>query len=159
MRRPFELLWFYSKTTNMESTVVPARVSSTEVSGMSGYPYFLTADKVKQISAELDKYVRENKPFLRVGYSIRDLGADIGIPSYLLSAYINQWLGMNFNEYFNRFRVQYCQELMESGRSEQFNLRGLALCCGFNNRNTFTTAFKKFTGYTPSSYCRRRVAA
>jgi AraC-like DNA-binding protein len=27
--------------------------------------------------------------------------------------------------------------------------------CGFNNRNTFTVAFKKFTGNTPSDYVKQ----
>ena len=103
----------------------------------------------------LQTYMHEKRPFLRTGYTIRDLGEEMGIPSYQLSAFINQWLGMNFNEYFNWFRVQHCQELMASGDTDRLNLRGLAYRCGFNNRNTLTTAFKKFTGRTPSAYFKR----
>ncbi len=118
-------------------------------------PYFLTSEKIKNISLLLETFMEEKKPFLRTSYSIRLLGDEIGIPSYQLSAFMNQWLGMNFNEYFNWFRVRYCQDLMDGGDIEQLNLRGLAYRCGFNNRNTLTAAFKKFTGRTPSSYCKR----
>jgi AraC-like DNA-binding protein len=97
------------------------------------------------------------KPFLKTGYCIRDLGDEIGIPSYQLSAYINQLLGMNFSEYFNWFRIRHCQELMQSRLVDRLNLRGLAYKCGFSNRNTLTTAFKKFTGVTPSDYGKKAI--
>jgi AraC-like DNA-binding protein len=122
---------------------------------MSNFSYFLTPDRISHISAELGTFMQEKKPFLRVGYSIRDMGEELGIPYYQLSAFINQWMGMNFNEYLNWFRVKHCQQLMENGDSDQLNLRGLAYSCGFNNRNTLTTAFKKFTGCTPSDYFKR----
>jgi AraC-like DNA-binding protein len=126
-----------------------------EHSEVPNFPYFLTPDKISHISAELSAFMQEKKPFLRLGYSIRDLGDELGIPYYQLSAFINQWIGMNFNEFLNWFRVRHCQQLMDNGDSEQLNLRGLAHSCGFNNRNTLTTAFKKFTGSTPSDYFKR----
>ena len=101
--------------------------------------------------------MNERKPFLNKGYCIHDLANEIGIHAYQLSAYINQYLGMNFNEYFNGFRIRHCQELMQNGLVEQLNLSGLAYKCGFSNRNTLTTAFKKFTGVTPSGYGKQAV--
>ncbi|MES1222208.1 MAG: helix-turn-helix domain-containing protein [Bacteroidota bacterium] len=115
-------------------------------------PYFLTYEKSKCISEALNFTMREKRPFLRMGYCIRDLGDDIGIPAYQLSAYINGVLGMNFNELLNSFRIKYCRQLIANKEADQLNLRGLARQCGFTNRNTLTTAFKKFTGLTPSKY-------
>ncbi|HEY4286621.1 MAG TPA: AraC family transcriptional regulator [Puia sp.] len=119
-------------------------------------PYFLTHEKIECISSMLEAFMQDKKPFLKIGYCIRDLGEELGIPSYQLSAFINQLLGMNFNEYCNSYRVRHCQELMQTGLVDRLNLRGLAKRCGFNNRNTLTTAFKKFTGVTPSDYSRSR---
>jgi AraC-like DNA-binding protein len=116
--------------------------------------YFLTRVRVECISNTLQRFMRDEKPFLRTGYCIRDLADEIDIPAYQLSAYINQFLGLNFNEFFNWFRIRHCQDLMQTGLIDRFNLRGLANRCGFNNRNTLTTAFKKFTGLTPSAYSR-----
>jgi AraC-like DNA-binding protein len=48
--------------------------------------------------------------------------------------------------------VGHCQKLMKSGAVDRLNMHGLAFECGFHNRNSFTTAFKKFTGRTPSDY-------
>jgi AraC-like DNA-binding protein len=118
----------------------------------SSYSYMLSREKIEMISQVLKQYMLDKKPFLKIGYCIRDLATEIGVPAYQVSAYINQKLGMNFNDYFNWFRVRHCQDLMRNGLVERLNLRGLAFRCGFNNRNTLTTAFKKFTGLTPSEY-------
>lgn len=119
-----------------------------------GYTYELSSARIENIEGRLHRFMREQKPFLRFGYSIRDLADDIDIPSYQLSAYLNREIGLNFNDYLNQFRVRYCEELMQGGLVGQLNLKGLALKCGFSNRNTLTTAFKKFTGFTPSVYTR-----
>ncbi|MES1160269.1 MAG: helix-turn-helix domain-containing protein, partial [Bacteroidota bacterium] len=90
--------------------------------------------------------------FLQFEYSINHLAKDINIPAYQLSAFINRVIGLNFNEYINRFRVRYCEELIQKGMADELNMKGLALKCGFHNRNSLTHAFKKFTGFTPSRY-------
>jgi AraC-like DNA-binding protein len=119
-----------------------------------GYTYELSTERIENIEGRLHQFMREQMPFLQFGYSIRDLADDLDIPSYQLSAYLNREIGLNFNDYLNQFRVRYCEELMQKGLIGQLNLKGLALKCGFSNRNTLTTAFKKFTGFTPSVYTR-----
>jgi AraC-like DNA-binding protein len=121
------------------------------------FPYFLTTERVESIAVLLTEFMDRQRPFLRLGFCIRDLADEIGIPAYQLSAYLNQCLGMNFNEYFNWFRIRHCQELMQNGLVHRLNLSGLAYKCGFSNRNTLTTAFKKFTGVTPSDYGKKAI--
>jgi AraC-like DNA-binding protein len=118
------------------------------------YPYFLTQKKAECIADVLNRFMQDEMPFLKTGYCIRTLADDIDIPAYQVSAYINQSLGVNFNEFFNWFRVKHCLHLMQNRLTDQLNLSGLAYKCGFNNRNTLTTAFKKFTGRTPSEFTR-----
>lgn len=116
------------------------------------YTYELSHERIDYIVNKLEKLMPEEKPFLRYRYAIRNLAEDIQVPAYQLSAYLNQKAGMKFNDYLNRFRVSYCEHLIRTGIMEQLNLKGLALHCGFKNRNTFASAFKKFTGSTPSRY-------
>jgi AraC-like DNA-binding protein len=117
----------------------------------------LTPDRIEMITSLLKRHLLDEKPFLKARYSIRHLADSVQIPAYILSAYLNREAGMNFNDYLNRFRVNHCVDLMRSGRARELNMNGLAHVCGFNNRNTFTTAFKKFTGTTPSNYQRSKV--
>lgn len=102
----------------------------------------------------LDLYMVETRPFLQPRYTIKQLASAIRIPSYQLSAIINQRKGMNFSEYLNKLRIQYCEDLIRIEGGKKINLGQLASRCGFHNRNTFVHAFKKFTGLTPSEYIR-----
>jgi AraC-like DNA-binding protein len=117
--------------------------------------YELTPEKTRFISIELNCFMSESKAFLRSRYAIRNLADDVNIPSYQLSAFLNREIGLNFNDFLNYYRVKYCKELIKQGLISDLNLKGIALQCGFNNRNTFSTAFKKFTGISPSYYLKR----
>lgn len=119
---------------------------------VSHKPTFYSTQEIALIDEQLKMILQTGKNYLRPRYSIRDLAEEMNTPVYRLSAYINQYEGMNFNDYINRLRIVYCLELIKSGRVEGLNLKGLATQCGFSNRNTFTIAFKKFTGYNPSEY-------
>jgi len=114
----------------------------------NGHSINFSPDKIRLMT----EFMEGKQPFLQIGYSIRSLANELNVPSYQLSAFLNRQLGVNFNDYLNRFRVRYSQELIQEGVAHSLNLKGLSKKCGFNNRNSFTTAFKKFTGHTPSDY-------
>ena len=122
-----------------------------------GNSYLLTQDRIEDIATRLQHFMEDQRPYLKFGYSIRDLATDIHVPAYQLSAYLNRQVGLNFNDFLNQFRVRYCEDLIKNGMDYQLNLKGLAFKCGFSNRNTLTTAFKKFTGFTPSCYSKPQV--
>jgi len=107
-----------------------------------------------QVLRQVEEFMQVQRPFLKPGYNIQALASVMGIPSYQLSAIINRQVGINFNDYMNRYRVKYCENLIQNGEASNLNLKGLATNCGFHNRNTFTIAFKKFTGLAPSNYTR-----
>lgn len=117
--------------------------------------YILNADKICSISARLQQFMQEAKPYLKNRYSIRCLAQDINVHAYQLSAYFSQEKHVRFTDYLNRFRIQYCEDLIQKGMVNELNMKGLALVCGFHSRNTLTSAFKKFTGITPSVYTKR----
>jgi AraC-like DNA-binding protein len=114
----------------------------------------LSTEMTTKYLHQMEMLMKQRRPFLQSGYSIQSLAVELGIPSYTVSLLINRKMGINFNDYLNRYRVQYCQELIHKGAAGNLNLKGLATNCGFHNRNTFTNAFKKFTGQTPSSYAK-----
>jgi len=119
-----------------------------------GRALLLSNLKAAQIIQKMEELMRLRRPFLKSRYSIQSLAVELGIPAYQLSFLINRKMGINFNDYLNRYRVQYCQQLIHKGEAGNLNLKGLANNCGFQNRNTFTNAFKKFTGQTPSYYAK-----
>jgi AraC-like DNA-binding protein len=118
-----------------------------------GKPKFmLDLDFAEHLSLRLENIMQEKKPYLNPDYSLRDLADTLDVPLYKLSAYLNQNMGTNFSEYLNQWRIRHCLELLRNKETLQLNLNGIARKCGFNNRNTFSTAFKKITGKPPSAY-------
>ncbi|MGL6269971.1 MAG: hypothetical protein ACRC2O_18705, partial [Chitinophagaceae bacterium] len=58
----------------------------------------LTLEQGELYKQKLEHFFDEKEPYRKAGYKIRDLSDELGIPSYQLSAFINQEYGKNFNE-------------------------------------------------------------
>jgi AraC-like DNA-binding protein len=112
------------------------------------------AKKIQQICTRLEGLMASESPYLRHGYSLNELSGAIHIPSYQLSAILNQYIKLSFHEYLNMHRIAYCKTRILTGAAEMVTLEALAYECGFNNRNSFTSAFKQFSGTTPSNFLR-----
>ena len=113
-------------------------------------------DDPESIKLRLKDIMAEKKPFLQRGYHIKELAAELQIPVHQLSAFLNQVLGMHFSDHINKHRIDHCIEIINTNLSGRPNLQQLSKICGFNNRSSFTTAFKKFTGQKPFDYIKRR---
>jgi AraC-like DNA-binding protein len=120
------------------------------------YPLRLNQEDIEMIKARLLELMEHQKPYLRKGYHISNLAEDLGIPTHLLSAFINQVFGIHFSDYMNKKRISYCLELIRADRNGKTDLNELSQKCGFNNRNSFTAAFRKFTGQNPFEYIREK---
>ena len=105
-----------------------------------------------RLTQQLELFMREERPFLNPDYTLRELAEAIGTPLYKMSAYLNQATGTHFSDYLNQWRIRYCLDLIHEKKVGNLNLNGVATKCGFNNRNTFSNAFKKVTGKAPSVY-------
>ena len=114
----------------------------------------LSSGNIEDLKWRLTMLMEEKKPFLTKGYHMKDMADELRIPVYQLSAFMNQVMGMNFNDYINRFRIRYCESLLQANQNPRPSLKELASQSGFNNRNSFADAFKKFTGQRPSEYLR-----
>lgn len=112
----------------------------------------LTDAKTIEIHEALIILEDQKKFYQKKGYAIRDLAKDTGIPSYILTLYINRILDTNFSDFINEKRILQCTKLMQQGDLSHLTLEGLADTCGFSNRNSFLAAFKKFKGTTPSAF-------
>jgi len=116
------------------------------------HPLFFSDEKMSHIDSMVRQFLTENKPFLQHGYSLRHLSEDIHLPLHHLSAFINRYYQMNFNDFINEYRVHFCKVKIMNDEWKIKKLEAIAEESGFNNRNTFTSAFKKVTGQNPSEY-------
>ena len=103
--------------------------------------------------ALLASHLSTQQPFLKVGYKIGDLSKELDIPTYILSAFINQAYGKNFNEWVNEHRVHYLKGLLQKNPDfRKYTFEALGNLAGFNSRTTFIAAVKKTTQKTPSEF-------
>lgn len=107
-----------------------------------------------EIRQTIENYLLQHQPFLKPNYKLADLSEETEIPSYLLSAFVNQQYGKNFNEFINDYRVDYLFDILQSDKAqfEHYTLEALGKKAGFNSRNAFIASVKRKTGMTPSEY-------
>jgi AraC-like DNA-binding protein len=118
-------------------------------------PHGLTTEQSTHIQQTLDEYILRERPFLRRRYSLRELSEETGIAMHQVSAFLNKEKGVNFNDFINRYRIDFCLQFLENSAIKKVNLIELGAMCGFNNRSSFATAFKRITGDAPSAYIRK----
>jgi AraC-like DNA-binding protein len=109
----------------------------------------------QELADALHKHMIEKRSFLQHKYTINHLSGDLNIPPHQISAFLNQQLNISFNDFLNKFRIEYCIERIKKGDAERYTLEALSSECGFSNRNSFTAAFKRLTGVTPSDYMKQ----
>jgi adenylate cyclase len=104
---------------------------------------------------ELEKLMEKQKPWTNPTLNLSDLAELINISSNLLSQLLNEFIGMNFYDYVNTYRLNYFIELIDKSFYKNFTLLSVAYECGFNSKTTFNAFFKKVKGITPSEYFKK----
>ncbi|MEX0297584.1 MAG: helix-turn-helix domain-containing protein [Kordiimonas sp.] len=115
----------------------------------------LDDDLSTQLANQLTDLMATVQPYKRNDLKLGDLAELMNLSNHHLSQLINEKLGCNFYEFINRYRIEYAEGLMKHG--EHINITKLAFDAGFNNRVSFTNAFKKQTGQTPSAYLKAQA--
>lgn len=110
----------------------------------------ISKEELNKYMAAVDGFMTQGKSFTDPLLSLERLSKHIKIPEKLLSQVINQSSGLNFNDFINRYRIDHAKKLMQGQNS--MKVLEIAYECGFNSKTTFNSAFKKFTGMTPSEF-------
>jgi AraC-like DNA-binding protein len=106
----------------------------------------------QQFSDELHHSVSTSKVFLTKGCSLEDVAKQIGVQPYYLSDFINTHLNNNFSGFINEYRIGEAKHLLTDKTKQILTIEAIGQACGFSNKSSFNTAFKKFTSLTPSQY-------
>ncbi|MBD3179001.1 MAG: helix-turn-helix domain-containing protein [Candidatus Latescibacteria bacterium] len=101
---------------------------------------------------ELRSLIKQEKIFLDPDLTLGKLARRLRIHSNYLSRIINEEMGVNYNDYINRFRVREACRILRSPGSDGMNITEVMYQAGFYSKSTFNTAFRKVTGTTPSRY-------
>lgn len=102
--------------------------------------------------ADLERLMTQDKLYLDKDISLGKAADILGTNRTYLSKAINRVYNSNFNSYVNELRVREAIHLITSGELQHLKIDGIAEKCGFSNRVSFTKAFQKFTGVSPSFF-------
>ncbi len=114
----------------------------------------VSSEKSDELLRQLNSLMETDKPYRDGNLTVHDLAAKMGIPGYQLSQIINERLGQNFFDFVNRYRVEDMKRQMADPARANYTLMAIALDAGFNSKSVFNTAFRKYTGMTPSEFRR-----
>lgn len=112
----------------------------------------LSKEKIENLQERIAQLMHKKKPFLHQHYSMANLARDLHIHPYQLSTFINQVMHQHYNDLINDYRINYCLDLLNNNINTKLRIFEIAAACGYSNRNTFTSAFKKVTKTTPNTY-------
>lgn len=112
----------------------------------------LTDPQKQEILNKIIDALETKKMYLDPELSIETFSAALGVYSKYISQVINELLGKNFVMLVNEYRVKEARSIMVDPESYKYTLEAIGQQVGFNSKSSFNTAFKKFTGITPSFF-------
>lgn len=111
--------------------------------------------KSEKQEAEFNKihhYIVSQKKYYDPALSLERLSEELNMSTGKLSTLVNQISQRNFSDYINGLRIKDAKKLLSNPDFKDYTIVAIGLECGFNSKSTFYTAFKKFTGQTPTAY-------
>ncbi len=123
-----------------------------EGSKVKSYTAEMIPGRLEELMAEIDKYVVESDSFVNPELTIMDLADGINQHPKLVSEAINTVGKQNFNSYINEYRINKAERLLKTDKGSHWSVEGIGIEVGFKSKSAFYSAFKKFTGMTPTQY-------
>ena len=96
------------------------------------------------------------KLYLNSKLNLSDLAESVNVSTNQLSQLLNEYIGKNFYDYVNAYRLEYFLKLIKEPKYKNYTILALAYECGFNSKTTFNLFFKKTLGTTSSDYFRAK---
>ncbi len=94
---------------------------------------------------EAVNYIQKN---LAYDLSLSEIASRLSVSSEHFSRMFKRETGFGFNEYLNLLRLKKAEELL---KNEPISVSEIAMMCGFNDCNYFSTKFKKMYGISPKA--------
>lgn len=117
----------------------------------------LDADASRLLLDELLSYMDTEKPYLDCKLTLMQLASRLGLSTNYLSQIINEQLDKNFFDFVNHYRVEAAKRCLADPDQAKQTILAIALEAGFNSKTVFYSAFRKYTGMTPSWYRQSRA--
>jgi ligand-binding sensor domain-containing protein/AraC-like DNA-binding protein len=112
----------------------------------------IDGERMDEACEALRALMEEEKVFLDPDLTLKKLAQRLTIHYNHLSRIINERYGESFNNYINRHRIEEAKKRLADPALADKSILEIMLETGFYSKSTFNTAFRKFTGSSPSDY-------
>ncbi len=112
---------------------------------------FIETDYTKEIEL-IDDYFNRKQSFLKQGLTIGRVAVELNIPVRDLSYILNNYYNTRFNDFVNKYRVDYIINKVNISHLDIYTLESLSKESGFSHKSSFYRAFKKVHHLTPLEY-------
>lgn len=147
------VLWYFKRTG--EHVRVNMSELSTQDKDAPKEKYKTSAllpETVEQILPRLIVLMEKEKIYLEPDLTLKKLSERLHVHYNHLSQIINEHLETSFNDYINKYRIEEARKKLTDPKEARKNILEIAYDTGFYSKSVFNTAFKKFTGLTPTEY-------
>ncbi|ROI12249.1 helix-turn-helix domain-containing protein [Kaistella haifensis] len=112
----------------------------------------LSKELLSTLSLKFNKF-EDDKGFLNRNLTLDSLAKEFQTNRDYLSKAVKELKDKSFSQYINELRIKYViEELKTNPKLRRLTVAGIAEEAGFNNSESFASAFKKITGTLPSYY-------
>jgi AraC-like DNA-binding protein len=153
----FSLLLFINILTfkSLKLPLLPEGITINEGSVLSAEKVkykrsSITPDKSEKFFLELTNLMKAKKPFKAYIISLAQLSEMLDLTPSEVSQIINENSRMNFNDFINKYRVEEAKKLFLDHKD--WLIKEIMYESGFQSTSTFNSAFKKFTGMSPTKF-------
>lgn len=112
---------------------------------------FIKEDYSEEIET-IDAYFINEKKYLNPELNLSTVAVELKIPARDLSYIIYNHYGFRFNDFINKFRIDYISNKMNVPFLNNYTIEAISKEAGFNTKSTFYRAFKKIHGISPIEY-------
>jgi AraC-like DNA-binding protein len=150
-RSRFEKIMNQAKISNNPLTDTPNKEIEIQTNN-SKEDIGIAEDLINQILEKLKRF-ESKKEYLQSNITVQILSTTFETNSKYVSKIINTHKGKTFIQYINDLRIEYVIiQLQKENKLRRYTIHALALEFGFNNAESFSTAFHKKTGIKPTYF-------
>ncbi|MEY8019747.1 helix-turn-helix domain-containing protein [Muriicola sp. SD30] len=126
--------------------------NSEDSSAEKKYTPDLIPERLEEVMLAIARYMNDSEIYMNPDMTIMDLADGIGEHPKRVSEAINTIEKLNFNSFINQYRIEKALVLLDKGDKLNWSMEGIGIEVGFKSKSAFYSAFKKFTGSTPTQF-------
>lgn len=126
---------------------IPAEINVTQKRD-NFIPQDIPHKELKQVESDLLFYFKKEKPWLDPNLTILEVAKHIGSNRTYVSKIINDYMGCNFNNFVNSYRINEAKNLLD--KTPDLSIAEISDLAGFGSVNSFIRILKKVENKTPT---------